>query len=763
MEPVLSGRAARRARTTALVAALSLVVAPLVAAPAAVAATDPPSGGQAAVEQGVVADVVAPAPEDLELTGTLQVGEQVTVDPRADRWTPSDVELSISYRWLADGLVADELAAGTENTLTVPVRAVGHVLSVEITGTAPDGASATVVVAAAGAVVPGAFVPGDLQVAGDARVGGMLTASTGTWVPAVDPVIEWRRGDVVVGTGATYTPAAADAGSALTVLASGRADGYEDATVTFTTAQVAVGTLTPGTPSVSGTPQVGKTLTAVPGSWKPAATITYRWLRSGSAISGATSATYKPTAADVGKAVAVEVTGKAAGYGTETRRSASRTVTAGALVASTPTLSGTVRVGSKVTAKPGTWTSGTALTYRWYASGKAISGATGSTYTPSAGVKGKTLTVRVTGTRSGYTTTTKASAGKTVGAGVLTAPRPKISGVVRVGAKVSVSRGTWSPSASTYRYQWRVNGAKISGATKSSYTVPSKYAGKSLTVTVTGSRSGYSTKSVTSASAKVLRVYSRTSAPKISGSARVGSTLKVASRGTWSPAPSSWKYQWRANGTPIEGATRSSLKLTGAQYGKRITVTIAGVRSGYYASARTSAATAAVAAPAAVLTKDGAYKVGTGIAPGTYITAGSSEGCYFERRSAAGSSLSGVIANSFTLGQTIVTVKSTDKYFVTSGCGTWRRYYAYGSVRTTTAVDGIYRVGTAGGQLKPGLYYTAGSVDGYGCYVASMASFSGELGSILENDYFDGSGYWQVLPGDVAFETSGCSWRRVSS
>ncbi len=132
-------------------------------------------------------------------------------------------------------------------------------------------------------------------------------------------------------------------------------------------------------------------------------------------------------------------------------------------------------------------------------------------------------------------------------------------------------------------------------------------------------------------------------------------------------------------------------------------------------------------------------------------------------RSTAGSSLSGIIANSITFGQTIVTIKSTDKYFVTDGCGTWRKYYAYGSVRTSTAADGIYRVGTSGGQLKPGLYYTSGSSDGTGCYVASMSSFSAELDSILDNDFFDGPGYWQVLASDTAFETAGCVWRRVSS
>jgi hypothetical protein len=258
----------------------------------------------------------------------------------------------------------------------------------------------------------------------------------------------------------------------------------------------------------------------------------------------------------------------------------------------------------------------------------------------------------------------------------------------------------------------------------------------------------------------VLRVYSRTSAPKISGSARVGSTLKVSSRGTWTPKPSSWRYQWKANGTEIKGATRSSLKLTGAQYGKRITVTVKGVRSGYYSSTRTSAATARVTVPAPVLTKNGTYKVGTQIKAGTYVAPGSPKGCRVQR-------LDGnkkMVWAGLTYGQTIMTIRSTDKYFVTTGCGTWRKYAAYGKARTSTPTDGIYKVGTGGGQLKPGLYYTTGpAYSDDVCYVAALKNFTMTHAAIDEAAEFTEPGYWKVLPGDVGFEAYGCSWRRVSS
>ncbi|MEL7976925.1 hypothetical protein AAG589_13765 [Isoptericola sp. F-RaC21] len=515
MEPLTPASRRRRGRAASLVATLSLLLAPLVVAPNASAA---PVAAEVADEPSAAAtDVVAPAADQLLVDGVLQVGEDVTIDPRPELWAPADVELAFTYRWIAGDTV---IAEGAEPTLTLAPETAGVQVSVEVTGTAPEGA------------VDGA------------RSASVLVPASGT---------------------------------------------------------VADGEIVATAPTISGTPQVGQTLSAHAGTWEPAVNPTYRWLRAGAAISGATKSTYTVTAADLGKAISVEVSGTAEGYAALTLTSqATSAVAAAGLATGTPTIVGTVRVGSKVTAKPGTWTSGTTLDYQWYASGAKISGATTSTYTPTSGTKGRTLTVKVTGKKTGYTTVTRTSLGTKVAAGVLSAPKPKIKGTVKAGSTVSVTRGTWKPGATAYRYQWKVGGRSIPGATRSTYTIPAKYAGKKLTVTVTGSRSGYTTRTVTSSSTTVLRVYAKTSAPRISGTVRVGSTLKVGSKGTWSPAPKTWRYQWKANGTAIKGATRSSFKLTSAQHGKRITVTVSGVRSGYATASRSSSATAKVAWPVGV-------------------------------------------------------------------------------------------------------------------------------------------------------------------
>lgn len=62
-------------------------------------------------------------------------------------------------------------------------------------------------------------------------------------------------------------------------------------------------------PTIAGTPAVGRTLKATKGTWQNAPTrFTYRWLRSGKAIAGATKASYKLTGQDAGKRIAVQVT-----------------------------------------------------------------------------------------------------------------------------------------------------------------------------------------------------------------------------------------------------------------------------------------------------------------------------------------------------------------------------------------------------------------------------------------------------------------------
>ncbi|GAB3542042.1 hypothetical protein GCM10027403_34270 [Arthrobacter tecti] len=73
-----------------------------------------------------------------------------------------------------------------------------------------------------------------------------------------------------------------------------------------------------------------------------------------------------------------------------------------ALVAPTPTISGFSAVGYPLDAIPGSWAAGTTFKYQWYRSGIPIFGATGSRHNVTSADIGTVLSVKVTGSKPGY-------------------------------------------------------------------------------------------------------------------------------------------------------------------------------------------------------------------------------------------------------------------------------------------------------------------------------------------------------------------------
>jgi hypothetical protein len=79
--------------------------------------------------------------------------------------------------------------------------------------------------------------------------------------------------------------------------------------------------------------------------------------------------------------------------------------------------------------------------------------------------------------------------------------------------------------------------------------------------------------------------------------------------------------------------------------------------------------------PASSMDGDGGtFKVGTDIAPGTYRSTGNADGsCHWERTKDAGHGLDPVIAGNTVTGTAVVTIRSSDGYFRTTGCGDWKK------------------------------------------------------------------------------------------
>lgn len=260
-------------------------------------------------------------------------------------------------------------------------------------------------------------------------------------------------------------------------------------------------------PTITGTAQVGATLTAVPGTWNPGrVTLSYQWLRAGKPIDGATDAAYIPTADDLGVSLSVTVTGRKGGYATTTRRSAATgAVRPGTLQPTTPTIAGKAQVGEKLTATSADWKPGTvSLAYQWRRNGKAIAGATGTTYQLLPADAGTIITVTVTGTRPGYATATTTSAGtKPIVLTPLVTTVPKITGTPKVGKTLSATVSGWAPDGLTLSYRWYRSGTAIKGATRATYRLTTADRGKRIVVKVTGRAPNYATVTRSSASVKI--------------------------------------------------------------------------------------------------------------------------------------------------------------------------------------------------------------------------------------------------------------------
>lgn len=189
------------------------------------------------------------------------------------------------------------------------------------------------------------------------------------------------------------------------------------------------------------------------------------------------------------------------------------------------------------------------------------------------------------------TTSTSSTSTLTVAAS-LSAGTPKISNAKpTVGLKLTAS-DSGATSGSTLAYTWK-SGTKTLGS-GSSYTVPAAELGKTITVTVDAYKAGEISAEATSAATKaVAKGAIKVGTVKITGTAKVGQTLASHVSG-WT-AGVKYSYQWLANGKAVSKGTGSTLKLTTAVKGKKISVKVSAKLTGYNNSAaKTSASTAVV-------------------------------------------------------------------------------------------------------------------------------------------------------------------------
>ena len=239
----------------------------------------------------VGAGVAQAAPGDPELkastpkiTGTLAVGSTLKAQP--GKWT---AKTKFTYRWLRDAVA---IGKATKASYKLTSADAGKQLSVEVTGKR----SGYTTVSRTSVATPKVVSAPTPTISGTAVVGSTLTATTKAWSDGMKLTYQWlRSGKKIKGaTKDTYVLTTSDNGKQLTVQVTGEQDGW--ATIARTSAKTKK-VMKPGTPKISGTVMVGKTVKVKVGYWTSKPKLSYQWLRDGKSSSGAKKSSYKITAA----------------------------------------------------------------------------------------------------------------------------------------------------------------------------------------------------------------------------------------------------------------------------------------------------------------------------------------------------------------------------------------------------------------------------------------------------------------------------------
>ena len=217
----------------------------------------------------------------------------------------------------------------------------------------------------------------------------------------------------------------------------------------------------------------------------------------------------------------------------------------------------------------------------------------------------------------------------------------------------------------TIHYQWRANGTAITGATGSTYTLKQADVGKTISVTASYTDGQGTFEAVTGT---VANNKAPTGNVTITGTATQGQTLTVINTLADVDGLDTVRYQWKANGTAITGATGSTYTLGQADVGKTISVT-ASYTDGYgTVETVTSAATTAVAnvndAPTGTVTITGTATQGQTLTAANTLADVDGLGTVSYQWKANGSAIAGATGSTYTLGQTNVgkTISVTASY-----------------------------------------------------------------------------------------------------
>ena len=324
--------------------------------------------------------------------------------------------------------------------------------------------------------------------------------------------------------GLVFTPAANASGTgyaSFTFFVKDQAGAFDAASNRLTVNVAPVNDAPTGNVAVSGSAVIGQVLAAT-NSLADAdglGTLQFQWLRSGSAVAGATSSTYTLAQADVGSTMSVSISYVDGGGTAESATSAATaTVTvappngSGSITINGNKTQGQVLTGSASLSDPdGLGT----LNYQWLRNGSAIADATGTTYTLLQADVGSRISLQVSYIDGRGTAESRISSQTSTISNVNDLPTGTAN-IVGKGLPKEVLTCDSSSIADAdglgaFTYQWTRNGGNISGATGTTYTLVSADEGAAITVKVKYTDGFGKNETVTSATLTIGKTFTGSS------------------------------------------------------------------------------------------------------------------------------------------------------------------------------------------------------------------------------------------------------------
>ena len=263
------------------------------------------------------------------ITGRVWAGETLTATTDLIEDEDGLTGATFTYQWLVDGA---EINGATDSTYIVIAADEGKPIEVRVAFTDDAGnpesltsnpflSAPPLIIRDVPVIASNTPATGAPTITGTVRVGETLTANT-TDISDSDGLnkatftYQWLAddADITDATGSTYALVAADEGKTVKVRITFTDDAGNDESLTSAPTATVTASNTPATgePTITGTAQVGETLTANTTGIADSdglinATFTYQWLADDTDITDATGSTYTLAAADEGKTVKVRV------------------------------------------------------------------------------------------------------------------------------------------------------------------------------------------------------------------------------------------------------------------------------------------------------------------------------------------------------------------------------------------------------------------------------------------------------------------------